>query len=151
MALAARDLGHEWIALTDHSPRLTVARGLSAPMIERMIAAVRSQHTDVLGHCTGRLATGRGRRSLGSTARRCSAPAATSASLWRSTAGTSARTRPMTCSAGIGCVFAIDTDAHAPGQLDWLDGGCSRAELFGIGPDRVINARGTSAMTGGTH
>src|SRR3984885_5419698 len=30
MALAARDLGHEWIALTDHSPRLTVARGLSA-------------------------------------------------------------------------------------------------------------------------
>ena len=27
----------------------------------------------------------------------------------------------------IGCVFAIDTDAHAPGQLDWLDGGCARA------------------------
>ena len=25
MAEAARDLGHEWIALTDHSPRLTVA------------------------------------------------------------------------------------------------------------------------------
>ncbi|MBV9092343.1 MAG: PHP domain-containing protein, partial [Streptosporangiaceae bacterium] len=30
MAEAARDLGHEWIALTDHSPRLTVANGLSA-------------------------------------------------------------------------------------------------------------------------
>src|SRR5262249_51137936 len=30
MAEAARDLGHEWIALTDHSPRLTVASGLSA-------------------------------------------------------------------------------------------------------------------------
>ena len=43
--------------------------------------------------------------------------------------------------AGIGCVFAIDTDAHAPGQLDWLDSGCSRAEQFGIGPDRVINTR----------
>jgi hypothetical protein len=37
----------------------------------------------------------------------------------------------------------VDTDAHAPGQLDWLDGGCVRAELFGIGPDRVINARST--------
>src|ERR1700721_667463 len=29
MAEAARALGHEWIALTDHSPRLTVANGLS--------------------------------------------------------------------------------------------------------------------------
>ena len=27
---AARDLGHEYVALTDHSPRLTVARGLTA-------------------------------------------------------------------------------------------------------------------------
>ena len=35
MAEAARDLGHEWIALTDHSPRLTVANGLSA---ERLAA-----------------------------------------------------------------------------------------------------------------
>src|SRR5262249_24316915 len=35
MAEAARDLGHEWIALTDHSPRLTVASGLSA---ERLCA-----------------------------------------------------------------------------------------------------------------
>ena len=49
--------------------------------------------------------------------------------------------------AGIGCVFAIDTDAHAPGQLDWLEGGCGRAELSGIGPDRVINTRGASIMT----
>src|ERR1700683_431225 len=29
MAEAAQALGHEWIALTDHSPRLTVANGLS--------------------------------------------------------------------------------------------------------------------------
>jgi hypothetical protein len=47
----------------------------------------------------------------------------------------------------IGCGFAIDTDAHAPGQLDWLEGGCRRAEQFGIGPDRVINTRAASAMT----
>ena len=33
MAEAARDLGHEWIALTDHSPRLTVASGLSAELL----------------------------------------------------------------------------------------------------------------------
>ena len=35
MAEAARDIGHEWVALTDHSPRLTVASGLSA---ERLCA-----------------------------------------------------------------------------------------------------------------
>ena len=29
MARAARDLGHEYMALTDHSPRLTIANGLS--------------------------------------------------------------------------------------------------------------------------
>jgi hypothetical protein len=29
MALTARDLGHEYLVLTDHSPRLTVADGLS--------------------------------------------------------------------------------------------------------------------------
>jgi len=35
MAEAARALGHEWIALTDHSPRLTVANGLSAERLAR--------------------------------------------------------------------------------------------------------------------
>jgi putative hydrolase len=35
MARAARDLGHSWLALTDHSPRLTVAHGLSR---ERLLA-----------------------------------------------------------------------------------------------------------------
>ena len=41
-----------------------------------------------------------------------------------------------------GCVFAIDTDAHAPGQLDWLGNGTGRAGQAGISADRVINARG---------
>ena len=40
-----------------------------------------------------------------------------------------------------GCMFAIDSDAHAPGQLDWLASGCARAERLGIPPDRVINTR----------
>ena len=33
-----------------------------------------------------------------------------------------------------GCRFAIDTDAHAPGQLDWLRNGCERAALCGVPP-----------------
>ena len=40
MAEAARDLGHDWIALTDHSPRLTVASGLSAERLRAQLALV---------------------------------------------------------------------------------------------------------------
>ena len=41
MAETARDLGHDWIALTDHSPRLTVANGLSAARLEAQLRAGR--------------------------------------------------------------------------------------------------------------
>jgi putative hydrolase len=206
MALAARDLGHEWIALTDHSPRLTVANGLSAdrlreqltligelnatlapfrirpgievdilddgsldqtdellgqldvvvasvhsklrmpsaPMTERMIAAIRNPHTDVLGHCTGRLLTGRGRPQSEFDAE------AVFTACREYGVAVEINCRPerqdppddlLRLAVDLGCTFAIDTDAHAPGQLDWLDGGCVRAESFGIGPDRVINTR----------
>lgn len=40
-----------------------------------------------------------------------------------------------------GCLFSIDSDAHAPGQLDWLSYGCARAEECGIPADLVINTR----------
>jgi putative hydrolase len=48
-----------------------------------------------------------------------------------------------------GCLFAIDTDAHAPGQLDWLDSGCVKAERHGIEPGRVINTRSAVDVTAG--
>jgi len=206
MALAARDLGHQWLALTDHSPRLTVANGLSvdrlraqleligalnadlapfrilsgievdilddgsldqtdellgqldvvvasvhsklrmpsAPMTERMIAAIRNPHTDVLGHCTGRIIVGRGRPQSAFDAE------AVFTACRDHDVAVEINCRPerqdppddlLRLAVEIGCVFAIDTDAHAPGQLDWLDGGCARAERFGIGPERVINTR----------
>src|SRR5207302_3757774 len=40
MALAARDLGHEYMVLTDHSPRLTVARGLSPERLREQLRVV---------------------------------------------------------------------------------------------------------------
>src|SRR5215469_17388335 len=40
MAEAARILGHEWMALTDHSPRLTVANGLSAERLTEQLALI---------------------------------------------------------------------------------------------------------------
>ncbi|HEX3211965.1 MAG TPA: hypothetical protein VH016_05320, partial [Actinomycetota bacterium] len=38
-----------------------------------------------------------------------------------------------------GCRFSIDTDAHAPGQLDWQLGGCERAFACGVTPEMVVN------------
>ena len=45
-----------------------------------------------------------------------------------------------------GCVFAIDTDAHAPGQLDWLGNGTARADAFGIPAERVVNTRSAADL-----
>ena len=39
----------------------------------------------------------------------------------------------------MGCLFSIDTDAHAPGQLEFQAYGCERAEAAGLDPERVIN------------
>jgi putative hydrolase len=39
----------------------------------------------------------------------------------------------------LGCAFSIDTDTHAPGQLDFLGYGAQRALDAGISADRVIN------------
>ena len=36
-------------------------------------------------------------------------------------------------------MFSIDTDAHAPGQLDWQAYGCERAEECGVPAERVVN------------
>jgi putative hydrolase len=40
MAATARELGHEYAVLTDHSPRLTIANGLSADRLERQLDVV---------------------------------------------------------------------------------------------------------------
>jgi putative hydrolase len=39
------------------------------------------------------------------------------------------------------CLVSIDTDAHAPGQLEWQVYGCQRAADVGVPVDRVINAQ----------
>ncbi len=207
MALAARLIGHEWIALTDHSPRLTVANGLSAsrlerqldlvgelnshlapfriltgievdiledgeidqredllarldvvvasvhsklrmpaePMTRRMLAAVANPHVDVLGHCTGRMVTGRRDRPESEFDAEAVFTACRDHGVAVEINCRPERQDPpdrlLRLAAEIGCQFAIDTDAHAPGQLDWLDSGCVRAEQAGIDPDRVINTR----------
>src|SRR4030095_5395893 len=44
------------------------------------------------------------------------------------------------------CRSAIDTDAHAPGQLDWQLGGCERAFACGVTADMVVNTRDAAGL-----
>jgi putative hydrolase len=206
MVVTAMELGHEYLVLTDHSPRLTIANGLSAerlsqqlgvverinsavgefrllkgievdilddgaldqsaemlsrldlrvasvhsklkmptaPMTRRMVAAVTNPHTNVLGHCTGRLVEGergtRGQSSFDAAAvfEACAAHGV----------AVEINSRPERCdppdelvalALEAGCLFSIDSDAHAPGQLDLLIHGCARAERIGVPVERIVN------------
>ncbi|MFJ9036930.1 PHP domain-containing protein [Streptomyces sp. NPDC102406] len=203
MGRAAQDVGHEWAVLTDHSPRLTVARGLSperlreqlevvaglnarwAPfrlltgiecdilddgsldqepelldqldvvvvsvhsklrmdadaMTRRMIAAVSNPRADVLGHCTGRLVTGRGRPESQFDAdavfEACAA-AGTAVEINSRPERLDPPRRLLRRAVAAGTLFSVDTDAHAPGQLSWQVIGCARAEECGVPPERVV-------------
>lgn len=220
MALAAVELGHEYLVLTDHSPRLKVARGLTADrlrrqldhvarvnealpagfriltgievdiladgsldqseellgrldvvvgsahsglndeparMTRRMLAAVTNPHLDVLGHCTGRMVSSRptgvtgagdrGHRGRTRPESRFDAAAVFAACAEHGKA-VEINSRPerqdppkrlIRQALEAGCDFAINTDAHAPGQLDWQRFGCVRAALCGVPADRVVN------------
>jgi putative hydrolase len=206
MVLAAMELGHEYLAITDHSPRLTVANGLSparlraqieqiealnraiapfrvltgievdilddgsidqepdlldrldvvvasvhsklrmdaASMTRRMRAAVANPRVDVLGHCTGRQLTGKRQRPPSEFD-----AAAVFADCAEHGVAVEVNCRPdrldpphalLDVAVDAGCLFTIDTDAHAPGQLSWQPVGCDRAAAHGIGPDRVLDA-----------
>jgi putative hydrolase len=118
-------------------------------MTDRMVAAVSSPHVNVLGHCTGRLLAGRGRPESAFDA------GAVFGACRDHGVAVEINCRPerqdppdplLRLAAEAGCEFSIDTDAHAPGQLDWLDSGCVRAEAADIPPGRVINTRGAEAL-----
>ncbi|MEI5007147.1 PHP domain-containing protein [Streptomyces sp. PmtA] len=210
MGRAAAALGHEWAVLTDHSPRLTVARGLSPerlreqldvvaelnrtwepfrlltgiecdilpdgsldqepelldrldvvvasahsklrmearPMTRRLVAAATNPLVDVLGHCTGRLLKGRD-GGRGRPESEFDADEVFAACVESGTA-VEINCRPdrldpprrlLRRAVEAGALFAIDTDAHAPGQLDWQINGCARAEECGVPESRVVNTR----------
>lgn len=203
MGRTAARLGHSWAALTDHSPRLTVANGLSperlreqlavvaalnerwapfrlltgiecdilddgsldqepelleqldvvvvsvhsklrmdaGPMTRRMVAAVRNPHADILGHCTGRLITGRGRPESAFDADAVFAACAESGTAVEINSRPERLDPPrrlLRRAVEAGVLFSLDTDAHAPGQLDWQIYGCARAEECGVPPERVV-------------
>ena len=206
MVLAAVELGHEWLVLTDHSPQLRVANGLTAerltkqlaivdavntslggqfrllkgievdilddgaldqtdamlgrldlvtasvhsklkmnkaPMTKRMVAAVSNPRVNVLGHCTGRLVEGsRGTRPQSDFDARAVFEACAAHDTAVEINSRPERRDPpdelIMLAMEAGCLFAIDSDAHAPGQLEMKAYGCERAERLGIDPDRII-------------
>jgi putative hydrolase len=127
-------------------------RADSKAMTARMMTAVANPHTDVLGHCTGRLVIGRRQRNGTQKPRPESefdAAAVFEACVEFGTA-VEINSRPerldpprrlLSLAVETGCEFAVDTDAHAPGQLDWQGNGCERALECGVPVDRVINTR----------
>ena len=205
MAEAARALGHEYWALTDHSPRLTVAHGLDAArlaaqlevvakvneemapfriltgievdiledgsldqdegllaeldvvvasvhsklsmesvaMTRRMLAAIESPHVDILGHCTGRKVVGRGRKPSTFDSARVFRACADTGTAVEINSRPERRDPPpplLQEAVAAGCLFSIDTDAHAPGQLEWQYLGCEQAVESGVAIERVVNA-----------
>jgi putative hydrolase len=112
-------------------------------MTPRMVTAIANPHTDVLGHCTGRYVTGRGRPQSEFDAeivfRACE----------RFGTAVEINSRPerldppndlLKLAVEMGCQFAIDTDAHAPGQLEWQPYGADKAVETGVTIDRVVNS-----------
>ena len=206
MVVTAMELGHDYLVLTDHSPRLKIANGLSTErlskqlgviddinsavgdfrllkgievdilddgsldqsaemfsrldlrvasvhsklamsaerMTRRMVAAVKNPHTNVLGHCTGRLVEG----SRGTRAQSSFDAAAVFQACAAHGVAVEINARPERCdppdelvalALEAGCLFSIDSDAHAPGQLDFQIYGCARAERLGVPVERIVN------------
>ncbi|MGO1506617.1 MAG: PHP domain-containing protein [Microbacteriaceae bacterium] len=211
MVDAAQDLGHEYFAITDHSPRLKVARGLSAKrlreqmplvrtasagaltvlagievdilddgaldqdaallteldivvasvhsklrmpsreMTRRMVAAVSQPHVNVLGHCTGRLVQGeRGTRQPSQFDAHAVFDACAEHGVAVEINSRPERQDPpdelIAIAMDAGCLFSIDSDAHAPGQLSLLDYGAERAEKAGVPAERIVTTWGLDRL-----
>ncbi len=225
MALAARELGHSYLVLTDHSARLTIAHGLSEDRLEeqlteiqsinagfaaqstgqaagqrtksfrvlsgmevdiledgtldlsdemlakldivvasahsklaqpsdimtkRLVRAVANPHVDILGHCTNRKVIPDQRARGGSGIRKQSTfdPDYVFAACAKYNTAVEINCRPerqdppddlLDLALNWNCEIAINSDAHAPGQLEWINYGCEKAEQHHIDPDRILN------------
>jgi putative hydrolase len=204
MARTAMALGHEYMVLTDHSPRLTIAHGLDAErlraqldevaalnetlapfriltgievdilvdgsldqsdellarldvvvasvhsklrmermeMTRRMVSAVASPHVDILGHCTGRKLVGRGRPPSVFDADIVFAACAQFDTALEINCRPERQDPPdelVDLALDWDLRFAIDTDAHAPGQMEWQAYGCDKAVRHGIDPGQIVN------------
>jgi putative hydrolase len=116
-------------------------------MTERMVVAAASPHVDILGHCTGRLIGKRPESTFDADVVFAACARFDTAVEINCRPERLDPPRPLLAKAvEWGCRFAIDTDAHAPGQLEWQPAGCERAAEAGIGPERIVNAMGADDL-----
>ena len=98
-------------------------------MTERMVLAVASPHVDILGHCTGRKVVGKGRPESTFDAEivfMACKQFDTAVEINCRPERLDPPRRLLKLAVEFGCRFSIDSDAHAPGQLDWQPHGCDR-------------------------
>ena len=115
----------------------------AAQMTRRMVAAVENPHSDILGHCTGRLLTGKGREPSSFDAEAVFTVCAKTGTAVEINSRPERRDPPenlLKLAVGLGCWVSIDTDAHAPGQLEWLGLGCEQAVQAGVAAGSVVNS-----------
>lgn len=112
-------------------------------MTERMVTAVSNPHTDILGHCTGRLVEGRLRPQSSFSPQEVFSACAAHGTAVEINSRPERRDPPpplLRQAAASGCLFAIDSDAHAPGQLEWLGFGCEQAVEASVPVERIVNS-----------
>jgi putative hydrolase len=98
---------------------------------------------DILGHCTGRLVTQKGRPPSTFDADRVFAACAATDTAVEINCRPERLDPPRSLLrkvVGAGCRVSIDTDAHAPGQLEWQPYGCVRAAECGVPVEAIVNA-----------
>ena len=111
-------------------------------MTRRLVTAVANPHVDILGHMTNRKVSGTGRPPSEFDAEIVFAACA------RFDTAVEINCRPerqdppeelLELAVEWDCYIAIDTDAHAPGQLEWQAYGCDKAVRCGVDPAKIIN------------
>lgn len=202
MAVAAKARGYEYLAITDHSPRITVVNGLGperlvaqrrmidaangevdgitvlqgievdiledgtldlpddalaaldlviasphvklrmerAAMTERMVRAVRHPHVDIVGHPTGRRPGSRAGADYDFEAVfREAASNGVVMEIDCDPARMDLSPELAALAASCGCRLSLDSDAHAPDQLVYVDLGIWMARRAGVETDRLVN------------
>lgn len=202
MARAARARGYSYLAITDHSPRITVVNGLGperlagqardialaqqhvegltilrgievdiledgtldlpdetlaeldvviasphvklrlepAAMTERMLRAVSSAQVDIVGHPTGRrLGSRPGATYDFEAVFKAAASNGVAIEIDCDPARMDVSPELAKLAAACGCRLSLDSDAHAPDELAYVDSGAWMARQAGIGPELLLN------------
>jgi putative hydrolase len=109
-----------------------------------MVTALANPQLDILGHCTGRMKTPKRNRPPSDFD-----PEIVFAAALRFDKAIEVNARPerldppkrlLRLAVEAGCRLSVDTDAHAPGQLEWLAYGCERAAACGVELASIVNA-----------